>query len=381
MANIGQPTTIELSVENPTIKPVLFHATQTENRKPIWLRFELYGQPVNLTNTKVSWEQSLANPSTGTLEPLIISDFTDSLPAQGEVMFYFDGRAFANPGKVNGRFVLEKPDGTRLLSMSTQFIVDNDSAVMFINTVAFESDWQKLIQKLNKEFDDHLNNWQEKINKLILDFNQNSKDGEILLARNSSRFGKFDSLDDRLEYLESLINGGNSGGNPTNPTVPTNSFIVSIQHNQGRNPTVKARYYEYAIGTEPSGLGSGPANSFGGINYQDLPIQVAYPDSNKVLIALPLKYASNNQIIFQNGKWYLIAGYQTICFDLGTIDSSKVPANSGSGNTSDGGSDSGSTSGGDSGQDNTNNQVLTPTGLRAGRISDQWAELVWQQGE
>lgn len=158
---------------------------------------------------------------------------------------------------------------------------------------------------------------------------------------------------------------------PDNPDKPVSQFIVTIQHNQGRNPTVKAKYYEYAIGTEPKGLGAGPANSFGGINYQDLPIQVAYPDSNKVLIALPLKYASNNQIIFQNGKWYLIAGYQTICFDLGTIDSSKVPANS----------SSGSTSGGDSGQDNTNNQVLTPTGLRAGRISDQWAELVWQQGE
>lgn len=316
MANIGQPTTIELSVENPTIKPVLFHATQTENRKPIWLRFELYGQPVNLTNTKVSWEQSLANPSTGTLEPLIISDFTDSLPAQGEVMFYFDGRAFANPGKVNGRFVLEKPDGTRLLSMSTQFIVDNDSAVMFINTVAFESDWQKLIQKVNKEFDDHLANWQEKINKLILDFNQNSKDGEILLARNSSRFGKFDSLDDRLEYLESLINGGNSGGNPTNPTVPTNSFIVTIQHNQGRNPTVKARYYEYAIGTEPSGLGSGPSGSFGGINYKNVAFTVDYPNVNSCVVHLPAQYQLTGKIKQIYDAWYLIDGFKTLKFQL-----------------------------------------------------------------
>ena len=92
-----------------------------------------------------------------------------------------------------------------------------------------------------------------------------TKDSEVILARSSSRYGAYLTLDDRIEYLEQLIG-----------TYVPSGFTVTIKHNQNRNPDVKVRYYEYALGTEPDGIGTGPKGSFGGTNNVDVPATVEY---------------------------------------------------------------------------------------------------------
>lgn len=129
---------------------------------------------------------------------------------------------------------------------------------------------------------------------------------EVIQARNSSIYGSFKTLDDRLEQLETSLS----------VIVPV-GFEVKIDHNLGRNPTVSAEYYEYAIDTEPDGFGTGPSGTFGGTIPKQLETKITYPDANTVSITLPKGYAING-VVSQgvDGYWYLIDGYKTIRFTL-----------------------------------------------------------------
>ncbi|HJE96314.1 MAG TPA: hypothetical protein K8V00_01720 [Ligilactobacillus acidipiscis] len=131
-------------------------------------------------------------------------------------------------------------------------------------------------------------------------------DTEVKTARNSEKFGPFDVLDDRLENIEQILAQKVPGG-----------YSVIIKHNLGRNPTVKAQYYEYAIGTEPDGLGSGPEGSFGGIGYVDVPVEIQYTDANTVVVNMPKNYAMDNPAEFKpDGNWYINQSYKTIQIKL-----------------------------------------------------------------
>lgn len=131
-------------------------------------------------------------------------------------------------------------------------------------------------------------------------------DTEVKTARNSKKYGSFTVLDDRLENIEQILAQKVPGG-----------YSVIIKHNLGRNPTVKAQYYEYAIGTEPDGLGTGPEGSFGGINYTDVPVEVQYIDANTTIINMPQNYHMDNPAELEpDGNWYISQDYRTIQLQL-----------------------------------------------------------------
>ena len=177
-----------------------------------------------------------------------------------------------------------------------------------------------------------------------------TKDSEVILARSSSRYGAYLTLDDRIEYLEQLIG-----------TYVPSGFTVTIKHNQNRNPDVKVRYYEYALGTEPDGIGTGPKGSFGGTNNVDVPATVEYKDANTVLVHLPTNYRLTGAPIFEQDKWRLIDGYKTLSFDLGTVDTTAaIKGNSGNSTSQD------------------NNVITAPQNLRATAINDTTEKLIWE---
>lgn len=177
-----------------------------------------------------------------------------------------------------------------------------------------------------------------------------TKDSEVILARSSSRYGAYLTLDDRIEYLEQLIGS----------YVPS-GFTVTIKHNQNRNPDVKVRYYEYALGTEPDGIGTGPKGSFGGTNNVDVPATVEYKDANTVLVHLPTNYRLTGAPIFEQDKWRLIDGYKALSFDLGTVDTTAaIKGNSGNSTSQD------------------NNVITAPQNLHATAINDTTEKLIWE---
>lgn len=133
-----------------------------------------------------------------------------------------------------------------------------------------------------------------------------TSDTEVKVARMSEKFGSFDVLDDRLENIEQIIAQKLPGG-----------YSVIIKHGLGRNPSVVAQYYEYAIGTEPDGLATGPEGSFGGTGYVDVPVELQYTDANTVVVNLPQNYAMDNPVEFKpDGNWYINQSYKTIQLQL-----------------------------------------------------------------
>ncbi|ASR40608.1 hypothetical protein [Ligilactobacillus agilis] len=177
-----------------------------------------------------------------------------------------------------------------------------------------------------------------------------TKDSEVILARSSTRYGDFKTVDDRIEYIEQLLG-----------TYVPSGFTVTIKHNQNRNPNVKVRYYEYALGTEPDGIGLGPKGSFGGTNNVDVPATVEYKDANTVLVHLPTNYRLTGAPIFEQDKWRLIDGYKALSFDLGTVDTTAaIKGNSGNSTSQD------------------NNVVTAPQNLQATAINDTTEKLIWE---
>lgn len=163
-----------------------------------------------------------------------------------------------------------------------------------------------------------------------------TKDSEVILARNSSHYGNYTVLDDRLEYMESLLVAN----------VPV-GFDVTIKHNQNRQPKVVVHYYEYAIGTEPDGFGTGP-HGLGESTVQTISAKVDYLDDDTCIVHLPLSYALTGVATYKDSYWYLIDGYKTLRFDLGDdIGDGKATAGNGSNQTSTDSSGAGDNTNGD----------------------------------
>ena len=243
----------------------------------------------------------------------------------------------------------------------TQYVVDliRQDEENFKNAINKDiAAFKQLVRDFGYRLQDRMVQLEYRQNDIEDQFKHNvgqlTADNEVVLARNSSRFGNFHVLDDRLEHIESLIY----------QYVPT-GFSVTIKHNQNRNPLVAIRYYEFAIGTEPAGLGTGPSNTFGGVNYKNVIGQVQYVDSNTVVINLPLDYASNEPIKYKYGYWYLIDGFKTLRFDLGQINDSLHP-NDGNSSTD---------------QPNVDTMPPTPVGLRYRQLYNNAVILDWEEGK
>lgn len=187
-----------------------------------------------------------------------------------------------------------------------------------------------------------------------------TKDSEVILARGSSHFGNFTVLDDRLEYMESLLAA----------YVPA-GFNVTIKHNQNRQPKVVVHYYEYAIGTESDGFGTGPYG-LGESAVQTISAKVDYPDDDTCIVHLPLSYALTGVVTYKDGYWYLIDGYKTLRFDLGTVNDDEATAGNGSNQTSTDSSGAGDDSG-----TGTNTTIPEVKNLKVTPIDDKTDRLDW----
>lgn len=131
-------------------------------------------------------------------------------------------------------------------------------------------------------------------------------DSEVILARDSDTYGKFDTLDKRLEYDEQIL-----------AAFAPIGFQATLNHGLGINPRVIVSYYEDAIGTETNGLGTAPAG-LGEVNTQTVSVMVTYPDANTAVVNMPMKYKLNGTPQpMLDGNFYLIDGNKTLKFDIG----------------------------------------------------------------
>lgn len=139
-----------------------------------------------------------------------------------------------------------------------------------------------------------------------------TQDSEVINARSSTIYGQFGVVDGRLENIEQML-----------AMLAPAGYTVNIDHELGRNPTVTVKYYEYGIGTEPNGLGTGPSGTFGGTDAKVLTATVSYPDANIVKIDLPIGFKLTGVPVYQPADrcYYIIDGYRILKFDLGITDS------------------------------------------------------------
>lgn len=130
-------------------------------------------------------------------------------------------------------------------------------------------------------------------------------DSEVINARRSERFGSFNLLDDRIENIEKLLA----------QYVP-DGFTVEIFYSLARNPVIKAKYYEYSIGTEPAGLATGPEGTFGGTAVETIPVNVDY-QSGYATVKMPANYKQGGEFtVISPTEILLIENYKVIKFEI-----------------------------------------------------------------
>lgn len=132
-----------------------------------------------------------------------------------------------------------------------------------------------------------------------------TKDSEVINARDSSFYGKFTVLRDRLENMEKIINN----------YIPS-GFEVTIKHDLGRNVDVKVFGYDYGLGNVP--LGTEPKGVWGGTIPTNVPAKLSYPDGNTVKVVMPLANKLNGTpVLCPEGNFRLYDGIHTLKFDFG----------------------------------------------------------------
>lgn len=242
------------------------------------------------------------------------------------------------------QFIRTKMYGTDVRESLARWIEIMLAVQTYINDdeTAFKIDIQNQqdsVKDRQTEVEQKMSDVEDKFRAIILNA---TKDSETILARDSSHFGDFTVLDDRLEYMESLLAA----------YVPA-GFNVTIKHNQNRQPKVVVHYYEYAIGTETDGLGTGPYG-LGESAVQTIPAKVDYPDDDTCIVHLPLSYALTGVVTYKAGYWYLIDGYKTLRFDLGDgIDDTNATDGNGSNQTSTDNTGTGTNTGSSTGTDDS----------------------------
>lgn len=151
-------------------------------------------------------------------------------------------------------------------------------------------------------FKDSISNRQDNIEKRQNDVESQFKDvianattdSEVINARDSSKFGKFTTLDNRLESDEDLLAS----------TVPTEGIFNNAVYKSelGYHPTVSVLYYENAIGTS-------------GFLQNDLvfgdsivvPVGITYSPDSHWTVKVPKKYyikASSVASTTEKNVWY-----------------------------------------------------------------------------
>lgn len=169
-------------------------------------------------------------------------------------------------------------------------------------------------------FEDVMENRQVDVEKRQTDIEDEFKDvianttvdSELINARDSTIYGKFPTLDGRIENIEKMLA----------MAIPS-GYLVTINHGLGRNPDVTVSYYEDAIGTEIGGLGK--ATIFGGTNAKFLASTDSHVDANIVKIELPAGFTLRGYPVYQPADrcWYIIDGNRVLKFYLGVKSSDR----------------------------------------------------------
>lgn len=159
------------------------------------------------------------------------------------------------------------------------------------------------------------NNIEQRQSKLERDFitriSNATVNSEVINARQSDVYGQFNVLDLRVENIESIMSN----------FVPS-GFIVKINHNLNKNPTVTVKKYDWAIGTETNGFDTAPDGLFGGGAIEIVPTNLIY-DDGIVYVHMPLVYKQNGKFILKSDtELLLIDGTHTLNFEFegGLID-------------------------------------------------------------
>lgn len=150
-------------------------------------------------------------------------------------------------------------------------------------------------------------NVEERQSKLEHDFisvtSNATVDSEVIIARGSDVYGQFNTLDLRLENIENIMAN----------FVPS-GFIVKINHNLNRNPTVTVKKYDWAIGTETNGFDTAPDGLFGGGAIETVPTNLIYADG-VVYVHMPAVYRQSGEFTVQSDtELLLIEGIHTLNF-------------------------------------------------------------------
>lgn len=120
--------------------------------------------------------------------------------------------------------------------------------------------------------------------------------------KTTATFSSYGTLDDMLiEGLE---------------TAETAIAIIPI--GLGRRVPINVTYYEYALGAEPDGLGTGPYGLGGSDPVEVSVVSIRWPDADTASVTLPATYKSivTNGVLkaMADGSWTISHGYKTLRF-------------------------------------------------------------------
>lgn len=168
--------------------------------------------------------------------------------------------------------------------------------------------FQDSIEKRTGDVEKHMTTQEATYKDLITQLTDADKgDGaaEVIAARASSLYGPFDSLAARLDAAEAR----------TASLVPDMDTLATIPVNLGRQVPISVTYYEYAIGTETDGLGTGPYG-LGGSTPAQVTVTTTWPDANTAQVAVPVAYADvikdGTLKTMADGSWTITSTYKTL---------------------------------------------------------------------
>lgn len=132
-------------------------------------------------------------------------------------------------------------------------------------------------------------------------------DSEVILARDSANYGKFSTLDARMEHMEELF-----------ITFVPEGFDVEIQHNLGVMPSVvNVSTWQYGLGVLP--LGTEENGLFGGTASEQLTSKLTNKTATACVVTLPKKYKCSAKMTKLDDYTYLLIDeetYRSIQFEL-----------------------------------------------------------------
>lgn len=285
------------------------------------------GTPVDLTGANIVFEGWLPD----SIHRVIDGHGSVMIDAvNGQFRFDFPAPVFAIAGSYKQAFFRIYRNGQNIATLEFCLEVLADKVISGIvpsdYITPFEDLYGQLEDIINHASGDlkaALTEWTDKFSKLFSNLNSQGVETATMLTTLQAKITSMDIL--TKPEFDQLIEPINDALDRLTPYIPQ-GFDVTINHNQAAAPHVYVTYYEYAIGTESGGLNSGPKGTFGGIPINTVANQTEYINGNTCIVHLPKTYALAGTPVYRAGKWYLIDGYKTLCFDLGPVNDATAAA-------------------------------------------------------